>query len=1082
MFRSKSIFVACAALLAAGAGACFAQNAQLSGRVLDPSGAAVVGARVELTQTDTNVVRAASTQESGFYVFPNVLPGRYVVTVGAPGFKQARSNAIVLDTGFSRAYDVTLELGAAAESIEVTAQAPLLETGTSSVGQLIERATVYSMPVDTRQAAQLVRLAGNVTYSGETGGPIAIPIFSVAGGRSRNQMWTLDGGVTQDVALSNAQLTLNPPMEALQEFKLESSNYAAEFGRSGNGFVQMTTRAGSNQFHGALYEFLRNDAFDVRTFFAPSLAPLRYNIFGASLGGRLIRDKTFFFANYEGSRQSTGVTVSNYIVPHPNEVRGDFSARRDVSVLDPLTRQPFPGNVIPASRLDPVGAEIARQYPAPNVASDPTVAPRNNFIANAKNVADRDNLTLRLDHNLSQSDRVYGRLIYFRGPTGATAAMPNPVIDPRVQNVDRDQWNWLGSWNRNLKANLINEVRYLYSVRSFIQHGGGFGSGFNGRVGLKGVDPDGFPRVNPTGYTALAFTPHERLQAPVRTQHFLDNVTWVKGNHTVKFGGEYRYSLNSEQSAQQGAGSFDFNDRGTRNGLASLLLGHVTGASYNALDRLNARMNYYGLYVQDDWRLTPRLTLNFGLRWDMDTPRWEADNRQSGFDGKVLNPVARVPGVVTFSGVDGADRYANRSDRNNLGPRFGFAFRVTDRTVVRGGYGISYNPLYEAVATALAAGFGRQGSFPSPDGGLTASFALRSGLPAIVEEPRTPAFGAVAVGASPRFSPGFTARDHVHGYAQQWNFTVQRQLRPSLLAEAAYIANVGRKLNGPDIDRNMIPLVNGRGPARQDQRLRPYPQFGAVSQFNPAWGNSAYHSMNLKLEKRYSNGLNFLANYTWAKFLDDVEAWNEFAGAPNNGYQHAELRRLDWSYSGNDIRHRLIASSVYELPAGKGKAWNIQQPVVRALLGDWSLSAIAEFRGGAPWGVIEQTNTSNAFSAGQRSNVLRDPVLSGDRTKDDKLLRWFDPTAFAAPGDGAFGNAARTLGFGPGFIGIDTSIHKNFPIKESWRAQFRADFFNLPNKANFGAPATARGRGDFGQVRTTVGTARQIQLSLRLEF
>ncbi len=360
----------------------FAQTqSRLTGLVTDDSGAVVAGARVVTRNVLTGVVTESATSEAGNYQFPALIPGTYEVSVEKAGFKKALQSGITLETGITRTVDLRLTLGAVSETVEVSAQAALLESETSSVGQLIERTTVLNMPLESRRTAGLVRLLGAVTFSSETGGE-QVPMFSMAGGRSQNQMWQLDGAVVQNMSLGVAQLQLNPPAESLQEFKAEMSNFSAEFGRAGGGLILMTTRSGTNQFHGAAYEFLRNQVLDTRTFFAPSKAPLRYNIFGASLGGPIRKDRTFFFANYEGARRRDGVTISNLIMPHGPERSGDFSNHRDIAVLDPSTGQPFPGNVIPGSRIDPIARQLVALYPSANLASDITRAPSANYAVN----------------------------------------------------------------------------------------------------------------------------------------------------------------------------------------------------------------------------------------------------------------------------------------------------------------------------------------------------------------------------------------------------------------------------------------------------------------------------------------------------------------------------------------------------------------------------------------------------------------------------------------------------------------------------------------------------------------------------
>ncbi len=1062
-----------------------AQQSGLTGAVTDTTGAVVVGADVTLVNSDTGVLLSAQTNESGAFNFTLVQPGTYELSCESVGFKTYRLSGLVMETGLTKTVTAQLEIGEITETIEVTGSAPLLETENTTVGQFIERTTVAQMPVGSRQAGQLIKLAGNVTFATSGGGLYDLPFFSMAGGRSRNQMWHLDGGVVQNMALGIAQLNLNPPVESLREFKVESNNYAAEFGRTGNGLIIMSTRSGTNDMHGALYHNFRNDKLDARTFFAPSIAPLRYNIFGGSAGGPIKRDRTFFFVNYEGQRRSDGVTIANTDVPHAIEARGDFSNRSSFALKDPLTGEAFENNVIPPSRIDPLGRAFVGLYPEPNAASPLSSAPRDNFVKNVANRGVSDFTTVKVDHNFGPSDRISSRFSYVSAPAQPEPVYPNKFADFRASDQTRSNLVSTSTWNHNFTTTMVNEFRYTFGNRTFTTRGLGTNSGKNGELGVPNVDPEFFATVNVTGYTRLGAGNQERIQKPIRTHQVVNNTSWFKGDHSVKWGIEYRYSRNQDDFNQFAGGSFSFNNRVTGDGIAQLLLGWTTRGQLVDTDILNTRSDYWGVYLQDSWKLTDRLTLNFGLRWDLDTPRWELSNNQSGFDPGQINPVCDCSGVMLFSGRNGRDKYAHAFDGNNLGPRVGLAYKATDSTVVRAGFGVNYNGAYaRAVPFTQFWTFSRTLDINSPDGGFTPAFMLSDGLPAVdpfTEEDRVGTFGATMSGRR-TVSPDFIQQNQQNGYSQQWNLTLQKQLPNSVLLEAQYQANVGHSLGGPNYNYNMIPLVVGRGPERQSQNLRLFPHYNSVVIESPDWGNSTYHSLNLKAEKRFSSGLSYLFNYTWSKFIDDVESANELGGEQNNGYTHYQLRHLDKALSGNDIRHRLVASGVYELPVGRNKPLAIENAALDALIGGWSLGVIAEFRSGSPFGIIEQTNRSNTFSHGQRPNVLGDPVLAGGRSKSDRLVRWFDTSKFEAPGAGAFGNSPRNICCGPGFAVVDVSIQKRFRLSEKGRLEFRADFFNFTNHANFGIPERRRGNSGFGRIRGTIGTGRQAQLGLRIEF
>jgi hypothetical protein len=1079
-------------MILAAAVACAVVSAQsrLTGVVTDTSSAVIPSATVVARNVETGRITSVQANQSGVYSISFLNPGRYEISCEQSGFKRFVRAGIVLETGTTSTIDITLDIGQVSDTVTVTASAPLLDSESGSIGQLIENKMILNMPIQSRRIGALVRLMGNVTFTGEEGGQ-SIPRFSVAGGRSYNQMWYLDGGVAQNQGNGSPQLSLNPPNEALQEFKVLANNYPAEYGRSGSGFIVMTTRSGTNEFHGAVYEWLRNDTLNARTFFSADKAPLRYNIFGGSLGGPIRKNKTFFFFNYEGGRRRTGVTVAK-TVPHPAEVNGDFAARADIRVLDPATRvgstaaQPFPGNTIPASRLDPIGKAFAALYPAPNQpGNDARRAPSNNFRANASDPLLQDFYTVRMDHQLGGKDRFFGRVTIMHAPDSLAAVKEMAVADDRAFDRENENRNFVVSWNRNLRPVLMNEFRYMFYNRKFVNRGVATGSGFNGQIKLTGVEPEALARVTVTGLSSLCQSTVERVQNPIQNQQFVDNVSWMKGNHSLRTGLEFRLSSNIETNDASGGGSFAFSDRATNSGLAALLLGWTNNASLVKTDVLNARTNYYGAYVQDDWKVSARVTLNLGLRWEIDYPRWESNNRQSGFDLYAINPVSSTPGVITFAGQNGVGKYSHDFDKNNWGPRFGFAWRPGKNLVLRGGYGIFYNGAYQvSVNNPLSQGFSINGSFQSPDGGFTPAFLFRDGVPSLPLTKLGPEFGGVPVGRSVTTAPDFIARDHVNGYAQQWNMTVQKELPANILLESAYIANVGHKLSGGNAQINQIPLTNGRGPASQSQSARPFPQFGNITSISPSWGNSTYHSLNVKVEKRFSHGLNMLGNYTWAKFIDDVEGSSELGGGAGSGYQHINARRLDKAIAGADIRHRVAYSSLYELPIGKGRRWALGNRVLDRIAGGWTVGGILEARTGAPYGVIEATNRLNTFSESQRPNLLRNPNVPGGRSRDEKIRQFFDTTAFQAPGDGVLGSAARTNGPGPGFFGVDVSIHKLFQLTERLGLTFRTDVVNLPNVPAFAPPNQSRGDGSFGKIGSTLdgSTSREIQLSLRLAW
>lgn len=549
-------------LLVAGVTAWGQDQSSLTGSVLDTTGAAIPGARLTLSNMATGVETTAESNESGVYIFPYVAPGQYILLTEVDGFKTSNQTGIVLETGTTGTIDVQMEIGELTEVITVEATTPQLEAATSSVGQFIERETVFNMPLVSRRSASLVRLLGNISYRSEDGGE-QIPKFSMAGGRSQNQMWTLDGSVVQNMAIGTQQLGLNPPAESLQEFKAEASNYSAEFGRAGGGFILMTTRSGTNDYHGAVYEFFRNNAMDARPFFARETAPLRYNIFGGSYGGPLKKNKSFFFFNYEGARRRDGVTYSNDDVPHIPEKSGDFSNRAGLTLNDPMGGT-FPQNMIPASRIDPLAARIIQLYPDPNVGGqDLSRAPANNYVNNASNALSQNYYTAKWDHNVSDSDRVSVRFMHVTAPQEIPGVYPQDFADPRAGIRQNRHHNTTFNWIHNFSPTMINEFRFNWGDRLHINRSAARNSGKNGEFGIEGVNPESFARINVNGLTPLVPGNQERIQTPIRTIEINQNQTLIRGDHQIKYGFNWRYSRNIDDQNNRTGGQFSFGNRAT---------------------------------------------------------------------------------------------------------------------------------------------------------------------------------------------------------------------------------------------------------------------------------------------------------------------------------------------------------------------------------------------------------------------------------------------------------------------------------------------------------------------------------------
>ena len=1086
---SKSVRIFCIPLLLlvlhAGIGMAQLPTIRLTGTVTDTTGALLPGVDVTLTNVDTGVTYSATSSGSGVYMFVNLPYGPYRLKCELPGFKAFVQQGILLETGFSRTVDVTLEVGEVTETVEVIARAPLLETESSDITQLLERETMLHVPQGSRRSASLSRLAPFVSYFSEQGTP-RIVYMSMGGGKASNQNWTIDGGTVQGNSLVNPQLHFNPPMEAIQEFKIEVNNYTADMGRTLGGYVHMTTRSGTNEFHGALYEFFRHEKLDARTFFASTKGQLRYNIFGGSLGGPIWKNRTFFFVNVEQALLRTPSTFAGDDVPHPAERTGNFSARTDVVITDPVTGEPFPNNIIPPDRIDPVGAKVAQLYPLPNVSGDITKAPKNNLLVTDRLKHNITYPTVRIDHNQGDNDRFFFRWMQDDATETRPAAWE---FDSRNRIGAAPHHNIMGGWNHTFSPTLLNDFRYMHREgHNFVTIGPGWGLGLNSQLGLLGDIDDALSWFKPSGLSSVGRSQLKRTDR--ETNQFMENLTFIGGNHTFKIGLELRVSNYRFQKTE--AGSYDFSNKATGEGMASLLMGWVQKAKFSD-QFLHSYSRYWSLYWMDDWKVTSKLTLNLGLRWALDEPFYrDPVNTLNGFDTIAINPVSGTPGIVTFAPFAETGKRAHRADWNNWGPRIGLAYRINPTTVIRAGAGIMYARPWEGSVAAkdLDAGNRPKATINSIDGGFTPPFLLKDGASFDLEDPvgqvKDDTFGAVPLGSNPRFSPHFVFLDQRTPYSEHWNFSIQKQLQNDMLLEIAYLANMGHKLvqaqGGASL--NEIPLVSGRGPEKQSQALRPFPQFSGVNVMGPLWGNSSYHAGNIKFQRRFSAGLSFLTHYTWAKYLTDSFVGASLGSAASDR-QHIELRDQNRSYSENQIAHRYLFSSVFDMPWGTGRRFSISNPVFNQIAGGWTLSTITELHSGPPFGVRERTSHSNTFSS-TRPNLVGDPIITGSRSRGAKLAQWFNTSAFASPPESEFGDAARNYCCAPGLIGVDLSIQKEFPFPalEDWNLTFRTDIFNVLNRPHFWNVRGTHGSGDFGTIRNIVpeSAGRQIQLSLRLDF
>ncbi len=1110
------------------------QFASVRGVVEDSSGARVPNAALTLTNVDQNRPWVTRTNESGAYNLPQIPPGNYRLRAEAQGFKQFAREGLILQVAQIAELNVVMEVGAVTETVQVSSESPLLETASSTLGEVVNSLTSENLPLNGRNVLQLVALTpginANTSFynSGQGGGSIAAVGFSANGGRNVSTAVMLDGS-PQEVMGYN-QPAYVPSPDALQEFKVQTNSMSAEYGRTGGAVINMVHRSGTSKFHGVLYEFLRNNALDANNFFnnlnGRPKAAFRYNQFGFTAGGPLTpsRQTTFFFVNYEGIRQ-VNPGSSTFTVPTTLMRQGDFS-QISGSVFDPNTvdaagvRQPFPGNRSPPARFKSVGAKMMSFYPAANRSGVV-----NNFFSQAGSSTNRSNVSFKIDRRISQSQNLFGRFSWENGTTNSANHYGNAATATP---------GFTGARNRS------GTIDDSYTWRSWILHGNyGYSYHANPRGPLENTirpseigfpaSVDGvaqfpiFPSITVAGYSQLGPESSYIVGNKFETHTWSGDASRLVGTHTFKFGGTYRLNRASNFRPNNPAGQYTFNDGFTRrvfnltgggDAIASMLLGLASSGQIRSEPVLAIQVKYAGIYFQDDWRINNRLTFNLGLRWDSDFPQTERFDRASWFDLDAPIPL-RVPGYNPFRGglvfagarTPGASRGVKDLDKNNFAPRVGLAYKVNRRLVLRSGLGFFYAPttgIGPSATTAGALGFNAITPFTSSiDGGRTPYATLSNPYPDGYIVPENGQFGLLSL-----IGQGINGNfryDRVP-YAAQWNFNLQYELPDNMLLDVAYAGNAGVKLQAntqlnqiPDTSLALGNALNnvvanpffgilpaastiGRNTTTASQLLRPYPWLTGLTQQWGTLAHSSYNALQAKFRKRYSNGLQFLTAYTWSKTIDDVSSVAGFLGDQNPGYTNNNRRDLDRSISGSHIPHNLVFNYQWELPFGKGKYFLNRGGVLNQIAGGWTVNGITSLQSGSPISIDSRNNTTASQGGGQRPNSAGISSVTAGPAKG-RIRNWFNKAAFIDAPPFTFGNVGRFLPDNPGppQRNWDVSILKNFTVTERFHLQFRAELFNAFNMVNFRNPAITFGQPDFGIV-TGADPARIMQFGLKLYY
>jgi hypothetical protein len=1047
-------------------------TATIAGQVTDPSGALMPNVVVTARNVLTGIKRTAISNETANYSIPLLSIGTYEVTAEREGFKTFRQTGVVLQVGEHARVDFSLLVGSASESVQVTAEVPLTQTDTSSVGSVIDNRKVVELPLNGRQFYSLALLVPGVVPPAQGSILSFRGGFNVAGASELNNNFTLNGLVNNDQLLSAP--AFRPSVDAIQEFKILTGVFPAEYGRNSGSQVIVTTKTGGNAFHGSAFEFLRNQVFDAKNYFTPgntATPSFKQNQFGGTLGGPIIHNKTFFFASYEGTRATQQITaLAN--VPTPEMLQGDFrqllTLARPVRVLNPFTKQDFTApNVVDANLINPIGKALAAFYPSPTSPTPAGLAPANNYTFNQPRKDTLDLGTIRIDHTFSAKDTINGSYNDFEETTieqsnTVCGSRVIPGFDCTVGLTSR----LMGLTETHIfSPSVINEFRFGYSQFLNPREGNDQTIKFLEQFNIQGTRSDGPPRAGVPQVSVQGFaTIGEPTNFPqVRIDHTYqaaDSLTMNRGKHSLKFGVDFQKFQSNGTRVGNGRGSFSFAAQTTAPtsgyALADLLLGLPTSTSRSPTSpRFYDRTAIYSAFVQDDWKISPRLTLNIGFRYEYNMPVYDKPNLLSNF-----NP---AKGTIEIQGENGLPQGIWDSNYKDFQPRFGFSWQPfkNSKTVVRGGYGIFYNaPALNNVSSGPQQSNAPFVSAETFNSSLSSPVTLNNPFPTA----NTVTGGTLTLSAINRYQPD--------AQIQQWSLNIQRELSRQMVVEIGYQGSKGTHL---PLLYNINSPPPGLGTVAQKQALRPYPQFGNIT-FLDAVGNSSFNGLLTRLERRYSNGLSFLLSYTYGKSIDNTPGTPYNVTPSRSSAMNRENLAAERGLSGFDIRQRLVFSPVWELPFGKGKAFLSGKGPASYLAGGWEISGILSLQSGRPFTALVSRDNSNVLAS-----VDRPDIIGNGNAGPKTVQQWINVSAFQIAPAGTFGNGGRNNLIAPAFKNLDLVLGRRFVITERWSVQFRAEAFNLANHPNFDAPAQTVDNPSFGSI-PSAQSPRQIQFGLKIRF
>ena len=1067
---------------------------EMSGTVRDPAALPIEGAGVKLLNADTQAEQSYVTGADGEYHFLALRPGSYTLIVTKNGFTTMRRDGLVLRVGDQLSLDFSLKIGGVTESVNVTAAAPLLQSNRGTVSFVVEQRKVVTLPLDGRNFVPLIALSPGVML------PPTSTLPRINGSRPRVSEYIYDGiSVLQP---EPGQVAYFPVIDAIEEFRVDTNSYSAEYGRSNGGVIMVNHKAGSNEFHGSVFEFLRNEAFNARNLFATTGPKPRFrrNQYGFVFGGPLQHTRTFFFADYQGTKLQIG-TPRTSTVPTSLQRRGIFTS----PIYDPATtrqvnggyvRDPFLNNTIPVERWDPAAKAVVDRYPLPNVFVNGAEATANNYVRTANETTDQDQFGLRLDHNLNRNQRIFGRYEYLRDQSLPSTPLPDGsglitagIIGDTLTRADSVAFehNW------TLSGNKVNQLRFGYTRRGFDRESLRTGRSASDVSGIPNIPRSAFLDTLPTydvvGFQQLGPPTNGNARFTTSVTQIVDDLSWLKGRHSLKLGTDWRFEHLAILQPPNPTGSFQFSNiltsnlstdgtpvTGTGNAFASFLLGEVQNFSIDVQqETLQPRAKIGEFFFQDDFKATKRLSLNLGVRYTLNFPSTVVDDR-----GAVFNLQTEK---LDYLGKNGFPRTARNLEKLDFAPRIGLALRLTNGLVLRSGYSVTWieqagittpftTPFFQFIQTA------GQRSLDN----INPAFILSRGSSAQVMDPNPDSGLGQGV---------FTVeRDQKSGYAQQWNLSFQKTFGDDWSTEIGYLGSKLTNLGVPDVNINQltaqqlaagatltqqvpnpffgqIPASSSLGGptiARQ-QLLRPYPRFTTVAFYRNNVGHSTYHSFQSRLERRFSKGLSMTAAYTFSKLIDDAGAVFDAAilTGPAAVFQAADSfnRRLEKDESTGSIPHVFSSSFVWEIPVGVGRRWSLRG-WRNAVAGGWELAGMLRLQSGSPLAVVQQTNL-NAFAGFgiQRPNRVANPELPSDQRS---TARWFNTAAFTQAAQFTLGNSSRNPVVGPSYRALDVMLGKTFPISESVRAEFRAEAFNVTNTPSLMAPNVNFGNAGFGTI------------------